>query len=282
MDGANAEQFRYWNEEAGPAWALHQAKFDQLVAEPGRAALERAAPSAGERAIDVGCGCGATALELAARVGPAGAVLGLDLSAPMLARARERIAEAGLANTRLEQADAQVHAFEAGAADLVFSRFGVMFFSDPVAAFANLARALHSGGRLAFVCWRALAENPWVRVPMAALAPHLPMPAPADPEAPGPFAFADAARVRGILERAGFAAIRIEPVDVMLGIPGAGVREAADFLLQMGPSGRAVRESGLRDLEPLARVLVDALAPHATPHGVRMAGAVHVVSALRP
>jgi SAM-dependent methyltransferase len=282
MADPNAEQFRYWNEEAGPAWAQHQAKFDVLVAEPGRAALARASAAAGETAIDVGCGCGATTLELAAGVGPAGRVLGLDLSAPMLARARERIAQAGVGNAVLAQGDAQVFRFEPATADLVFSRFGVMFFADPVAAFANLGAALRRGGRLAFVCWRALADNAWVRVPMAALAPHLPPMPPADPEAPGPFAFADAARVRGILERAGFGGIRVDPLDVALSIPGAGVSEAAEFLLQMGPSGRAVRESGLRDLAPLARVLIEVLEPHATPSGVRMAGAVHVVSALRP
>jgi len=280
MDGPNAEQFRYWNEEAGPAWVEHQAQFDQLVAEPGRVALAKAAPARGERVIDVGCGCGGTLLELAARVGPEGRVRGLDLSAPMLARARERIRAAGLRNAAVEHGDAQVFRFEPGGADLIFSRFGVMFFADPVTAFANLGAALRRGGRLAFVCWRALEQNPWVRVPMAALAPHLPMPPPADPQAPGPFALADAARVHAILERAGFAEIRIEPVDLMLEIPGAGVREAADFLLKMGPSGRAVRESGLRDLEPLARVLVEVLAPHARASGVRMPGAVHVVSAI--
>jgi SAM-dependent methyltransferase len=280
VQAPNAEQFRYWNEEVGPTWVAHQVQFDQLVSGPGRVALERAAPRAGEKVIDVGCGCGATTLELAEHVGRTGRVLGLDLSAPMLARARERAAAAGLANVALERADAQLFPFAAGAADLVFSRFGVMFFADPVAAFANLRGALRATGRLAFVCWRALAENPWVRLPMAALAPLLPMPAPADPDAPGPFAFADAKRVRGILERAGWAAIRIDPVDLDLSIPGASAREAADFLLQLGPTGRAVREAGIRDLEPLARELLAVLAPHSTPAGVRMRGAVWVVSAV--
>jgi SAM-dependent methyltransferase len=278
MDGSNAEQSRYWNQEVGPIWVEHQARFDQLVAGPGEVALERAALRPGERAIDVGCGCGTTTLELAARVGATGRVLGIDLSLPMLSRARERIAAARIAHAVLELGDAQRFPFAAGAADLVFSRFGVMFFADPAAAFANLRKALRPGGRLAFVCWRALAENPWVRIPMVELAQMLPIPAP-DPEAPGPFAFADAARVRGILERSGWAGVRVDPVDLDLSIPGASPREAADFLLQLGPTGRAVREAGIRDLEPLARELEAVLVPHATTGGVRMRGGVWIVTA---
>jgi SAM-dependent methyltransferase len=206
-------------------------------------------------------------------------VLGLDLSTPMLARARERAAAAGLANTVLELGDAQVYAFEPGAWDVVFSRFGVMFFADPAAAFANLRAALRPDGRLAFVCWRALDENPWVRIPMLALAQQLPAPVPLDPHAPGPFAFADAARVRGILAAAGWSAIEIERADLELTIPGATVREATDFLLKVGPTGRAVREAGIRELAPLAKQLEAALAPHATRAGVRMQGSVWVVTA---
>jgi SAM-dependent methyltransferase len=279
MDEPNAQQVRYWNEEVGPTWVEHEARFDRLVAAPGEAALERAAPRAGESAIDVGCGCGATALLLAQRVRPAGRVLGIDLSAPMLARARERVAASGLENVRLEQADAQTFAFAPASADLVYSRFGVMFFADPVAAFANLRRALRPGGRLVFVCWRSLADNPWVSEPMAVLAPHLPMPPAEDPHAPGPFAFADAERVRAILERAGLRAIRVEAVDLPLVIPGDTPREAAEFLLQLGPTGRAVREARIEDKQPLARALEAALRPHATSAGVRMGAGVWIATA---
>src|SRR5262245_33350570 len=279
MEGPNAEQVRYWNEEVGPTWVEHQAQFDRLVSRPGARALERAGARAGEVAIDVGCGCGATPLELAGQVGASGRVLGLDLSAPMLGRARERAAALGLVNTAFELGDAQTFAFKPGAADLLFSRFGVMFFADPDAAFANLRKALRPDGRLAFVCWRALSENPWVQLPMSALAAHLPIPAAADPNAPGPFAFADGARVHGILERAGWRESALEKVDLELTLPGAGVRGAADFLLQLGPTGRAVREAGLRDLEPLARVLEQALAPHAAPGGVRLRAGVWIATA---
>jgi SAM-dependent methyltransferase len=279
MDGPNAEQSRYWNQEVGPTWVEYQAQFDQLVEEPGRIALERAAPRPGERVIDVGCGCGATVLELARRVGPMGRVLGLDLSLPMLQRARERVAAAGLAGAALELGDAQLFPFAAGAADLVFSRFGVMFFADPVAAFANLRKALQPGGRLAFVCWRALDHNEWVRVPMTALASRLTLPPPAPPDAPGPFAFAERERVVGVLERAGFSEIALDPVDLPLHIPGASARDAAAFLLCVGPTGRAVREAGTRDLAPLARELERALEPHVSNDGVRMRGAVWVCSA---
>ncbi len=201
-DGPNAAQVAYWNESAGPTWvAMHDA-LDHELNDLGLAAMAALAPRENERLVDIGCGCGATTLELARRVGKGGAVLGVDLSAPMLAVARERAAAAGLDQASFLQADAQVYALEP--VDGAFSRFGVMFFADPVAAFANIRKGLRPGGRVAFVCWRQLAENPWMTVPMAAVLPLLPAPPAAPtPDAPGPFAFADRDRLFGILPRRG-------------------------------------------------------------------------------
>ena len=176
--GPNAEQITYWNEQSGPKWVALDGRLDALISPYGDRALERTKPALGERVLDVGCGCGRTTLELAARVGSPGSVTGIDISTVMLARARERARKSGAQNVRFENADVQTHAFEPGSFDLAFSRFGVMFFADPVAAFANLRGALAPGGRLAFVCWQPLANNPWMQVPLAATAPHLKLPEP--------------------------------------------------------------------------------------------------------
>ena len=196
--GPNAAQIDYWNATAGPSWVAAQEGLDIELRPWGEKAIATLAPVAGARMIDVGCGCGATTLMLAERVGPGGRVLGADISAPMLALARQRAEAAGLAQASFIQADAQTHAFEP--ADGVFSRFGVMFFADPAAAFANLRAALTERGRVVFVCWRALEHNPWMGVPVAAIAPLLPQaPQAPQPGAPGPFAFADGDRVHAIL-----------------------------------------------------------------------------------
>jgi SAM-dependent methyltransferase len=279
--GPNAEQIQYWNETAGPRWVTAAEMVEAHIGAFGLRAMERAGVGAGERVLDVGCGCGDTVLELARRVGPSGRVVGIDVSAPMLARARERAAAAQAANVHLELTDAQTHAF-AGAFDVVFSRFGVMFFVDPVAAFTNLLAALRPGGRLGFVCWQTLAENPWFHVPLAAALRHIALPPPPAPGAPGPFAFGEAGHVRGILERAGFADIAVEPFRTALTLGGGGGLDAAvEFLLQLGPTA-----SALRDADPALRPTVtaavrEALAPFVTPAGPRLGAAAWIVTARR-
>lgn len=279
--GPNAEQIRYWNEESGPRWVALQALLDAELAPLGRAAMERAKIAPGERVLDVGCGCGATALELAERVGAAGAVLGIDISRPMLTRARERARQAGQAQLRFEHADAQTHDLAKASFDVLFSRFGVMFFSDPRAAFANLRRALAPGGRLAFVCWQALARNAWMLVPMAAAARHVELPPPPEEGAPGPFAFADPERVRGILAGAGFAGIAIEPLEGELLLGGGGsLDQAAAFMVEIGPAAMALRKAG-RERDPAVREAIRAaLAPFETPAGVRLGYAAWVATAV--
>ncbi|HEY8514409.1 MAG TPA: class I SAM-dependent methyltransferase [Candidatus Binatia bacterium] len=279
--GPNAEQIRYWNELAGPRWVSFQAALDAQLGWLGERTMDRAAIASGESVLDVGCGCGATSLELARRVGPTGRVLGLDISGPMLEVARERARGAGATNVSFALADAQTHALEQAAFDVVFSRFGVMFFAEPTEAFANLRRALRAGGRLAFVCWQALAKNPWFAVPLAAVAQHVTLPPPPAPGAPGPFAFADPERVRGILDGAGFADVAFEPVveTITLGAPGSTIDQAVDFILQMGPAGAALREAGGDAKERVVPAVREALEPYAGPHGVRLECAAWIVTA---
>ncbi len=282
MAETNAEQRTYWNEQAGPVWVAMQERMDAQIGAHGALALAALNAQPGERILDIGCGCGATALALARAVGAAGRVHGVDISGPMLARARERAAAAGFANATFELADAQTHALPAGSFDALFSRFGVMFFEAPAVAFANLARALRPAGRVVFACWQPIAANAWVGVPMAALASVLPLPAPPPPGAPGPFAFADPERVRGILTQAGLTdiAFRNETLPMAFG----GVDDAAAFLTDMGPASRAVREAGGGDAlrEKAQAAIRDAIAPHARAGRVELPSAIWVVSARKP
>jgi SAM-dependent methyltransferase len=273
--GPNAAQIAYWNESAGPSWVAMQDALDHELEELGLAAMAALAPREGERLADIGCGCGATTLELARRVGPSGAVLGVDISAPMLAVARERAKAAGLAQARFVEADAQTHAFEP--VDGGFSRFGVMFFADPVAAFANIRRGLRPSGRVAFVCWRPLMENPWMTVPMAAVLPLLPSPPAApQPGAPGPFAFADRDRLFGILRDAGFADLSIEPLDAK--VAWGDLELSVRVALRLGPVAGLIRENP--DLaDRMAEAVRTALAAHVGAEGVRLDSASWIVLA---
>jgi ubiquinone/menaquinone biosynthesis C-methylase UbiE len=273
----NAAQAEYWNTAGGATWVAMQALLDRQMAPLSRAAIDALAPGEGERILDIGCGCGGTTLELASRVGPQGAVTGVDVSAPMLEVARRRADETGAGQVRFIEADAQVHVFARGGFDAAFSRFGVMFFDDPPAAFANVRRALKPGGRLVFLCWRAMAMNPWMTVPLQAALKYLPVPAPADPLAPGPFAFADGERVRGILAAAGFSDIRLEPHDERIG--AASLADAVTTATRVGPLGLLLRENPDRH-EIVTAALGEAMAPYATDAGVLLPSATWIVRAL--
>jgi SAM-dependent methyltransferase len=280
----NEEQRAYWNEQAGPVWVAFQERLDAQIRPHGELALEALAPGAGERVLDVGCGCGETVLALAERVGPSGTVLGVDVSAPMLALAQQRLEAAGVSHATLRMGDAQSAELGAEAFDAVFSRFGVMFFEDPVAAFANLRAALRPGGRMVFVCWRSPQENPWLTGPMAAVAPLVALPPPPPADAPGMFALADPARLRRVLDDAGFSDLVVEGREPEI-VPGGGsLEEAVDTFLSVGPVGRALREAGadkevrLRVAEAVGRVFEQSLQGGS----VRMGSAVWLVRARRP
>lgn len=281
-DGPNAAQVAYWNSPAAAGWLAEQERFDALFAPLTETALDLAAPRLGERAVDVGCGCGATVLALARRVGPGGGVLGLDVAQGMVVRARERVAAAGLGeHARVDLADAALRPF-APEADLVFSRFGVMFFLEPAAAFANLRRALRPDGRMVFAAWRPLAENPWFSAPLRAARARVTLPEqpPTEPGAPGPFAFDDPARVRGILDAAGWRDVAIAPHDTALRLAAAGdVEEAARGATRVGPLARALAGAGEDVRMGAEAAAVEALRPYDGPEGVVLPGAVWLVSA---
>jgi ubiquinone/menaquinone biosynthesis C-methylase UbiE len=279
---ANIEQERFWNDEAGPAWVEHQERLDALVGPFGRLSLDAGAPAPGEWVLDAGCGTGATVLELAARTGPSGHVVGVDISEVMLDRARSRVAQAGLSTVELVRADAQVAALPVGVFHLVHSRFGVMFFADPVAAFANLRSALRPDGRLAFVCWQAPGRNPWFSIPLAAVSGILEAPPAPEPGAPSPFALADAELTRAILERAGFSEIAVEGRERPVRLAGAGeAGRAGEIALSVLPV-RAAYAAAAPELRRRARSAVQtALAPFARADGVTLPGSAWVVTARR-
>jgi SAM-dependent methyltransferase len=279
---ANPDQATYWHTR-GEQWVANQASIDARLVAVTQALFARAAASPGERALDIGCGTGTTTIELAAQVGASGAVLAADISAPMLAVARQRCAERGYRHVRLLHADAQSHAFETGAFDLLLSRFGVMFFSDPVAAFANLIGALRPGGRLAFVCWAPLDDNPWFKEPLAAGVRRLGPPEPQPPRAPGPLALAETGYVEEILDAAGFAEVRIETTTIPLAGAATADEEAA-FAALLGPLSRLIQT---QEPDPATRqAIIEDVAERFRPYqgeaGVRIPASLHYVTARRP
>ncbi|CAH0351830.1 methyltransferase domain-containing protein [Sphingobium sp. CECT 9361] len=243
MSAQNTYQVADWNGPSGERWVANQARLDAMLAVFGDAAIETAAPRAGERVLDVGCGAGASSLALAARVGAKGEVLGVDISEPLIERACALMPKE--APVVFQVADVGSAPLPESAFDILFSRFGVMFFDDPVPAFAHMRRALRPGGRLAFVCWRGAAENDWVRLPMSAIRDIIPPPAPPDPEAPGPFSFGDRDRVARILTAAGYSDITIAPFDDSIPFGQGATRDAAiddavEMAFEVGPLSRAL------------------------------------------
>jgi SAM-dependent methyltransferase len=274
----NAAQAEYWTTVAGPKWTDHQEHQDQVLRPVSDRLIAAAKPKPGDHVIDVGCGCGATTIDFAERVGSEGQVLGLDVSEPMLARARERAPQNQ--PIRFELADATVYDFEPNGADLVASRFGIMFFADPAKSFANLRNGLKPRGRLVFACWREPKQNPWLILPLREAAKHAPPLPETNPEDPGPFAFASEARVRRILSDAGFADIDLEPQDLALDIAaGRGLDTAVRAAMTIGPTSRildgqsdAVRAAATADIRK-------ALAAHARGDAVPLGAAIWIVRA---
>lgn len=266
----NEQQIAYWRGDAGEQWVENQEYLDALLAPMSEVVIEAAAVQPRDRVLDVGCGCGTTSLLLAQK---AAFVTGVDISTPMVARAVERARD--VANVEFIEADAsQWQAAEP--VSCVFSRFGVMFFDDPVAAFSNLRTNLAPQGRLCFVCWRAPQDNPWLSIPGAAAAPFLPE-APLT-EGPDPFAFADTDFVTGILTAAGFTAPAFTLVEKTLNL-GRGIDDAIAFLTRIGPLSRVVSELEGADQQAALAAVREALADTVTASGVELPASAWLVTA---
>ena len=277
---ANTEQAEHWSGASGETWVAKQPLFDALMAPVLDLLMSHVALQLGARVIDIGCGTGASLLAAAHAVGPDGHVTGLDVSEPMLEHARARMTETSTTWVTCSLGDAQVHAFPPSSADHVISRFGVMFFEDPVAAFTNIATSLSDGGTLSFVCWAGLRDNPWFRDPMDAAKAIVGAPPAKDPRAPGPMAFSEPGYVNDILDAAGLQDIKIETHGLNLTPPGT-LKEVVDFAASEGPAGRIVREMGgtPADVDAIKSRLTEQMAAYETPAGLQVPARIHMVSA---
>lgn len=267
-----------WKSTEGEHWAANADRYTRMLAGFGDIVTAAASYRPGERVLDVGCGNGDLTLAATRAVGPEGSVHGVDLSPAMLAVAASRATTEGLDNVTFEAADAATFRPDVAGFDVIVSRFGVMFFDDPIEAFAHIHTLMAPGGRLAFVCWQELFANDWMMVPGAAVAEVLPLPEGEDPSAPGAFAFADAARITGVLADAGFHDPSASPTTAELWM-GDDAIEAARFLRTTG-LGRAVFEGAPPDLEQeaVARATA-AMVPYESAAGVLLGGAAWLVTA---
>ncbi|HVW28340.1 MAG TPA: class I SAM-dependent methyltransferase [Polyangiaceae bacterium] len=274
MTGSQAE---YWNTAGAARWVQQRTVYDALFHEHGEAMLDAAGLHAGSKVLDVGCGCGTTTLTIASRVGSGGTAVGVDISGPMVDVARKRTAAAGFSNVRFEHGDLQTCPLDEDTYDAVVSRLGIMFFDDPVAAFARLRRALRAGGRLSAVCWRDPSENPWIELPRRVTSSFLST-EPIDPNVPGPFSLAKRERVTYVASAAGFSDVAVAPLDLPLFI-GRSAQEAATLMVDLGPVGRAIigvsPDVRFRAVDAVAA----ALAPYATPQGVKLPSAAWLLTA---
>jgi SAM-dependent methyltransferase len=274
MSGSNKAQIDLWNGRVGEKWAAMQVSLDAMLTHVTAELKARAGSVSGHRVLDIGCGTGGTC---AIWLDGGAEVTGLDVSAPMLAVAANRTD----GKATLVEADASVWMGDAPF-DLAVSQFGLMFFSDPDAAFATIAANVRPGGRLLFTCWRVAAENQWVTTPMGAIRDLLPEGPPSVPHAPGPFALADRDRLRGILERAGFIDVAINPFDFPVCVASEGGVEAAVRLaMQIGPSGSALVGASKEVWAVAEERLKAALAPHDRDGLVTLGGAIWLVEAVR-
>jgi ubiquinone/menaquinone biosynthesis C-methylase UbiE len=274
----NADQIAYWNGPGGQHWTDRQQAQDTLLAPVSDLLIDRARVKAGMRVVDVGCGCGATTIAFAEKLGATGHALGVDISAPMLARARQ-IAPPGLP-AEFVLADATVYPFDPASFDLLVSRFGVMFFADPALSFANMRGALRPSGRLVFACWREPRDNPWMMTSLQAAYQHVPKLPQLGPEDPGPFAFASEARVNRILSEAGFSGIAMERCDLSLDVGiGRGLEAAVEAALEIGPVSRALQDQSA-EMRAAATVSIrEALAPFVRGQAVMLSASVWIVTA---
>ncbi|EKS39507.1 MULTISPECIES: class I SAM-dependent methyltransferase [Afipia] len=278
IDHRNADQIAYWNGPGGRHWTDRQQLQDVVLAPVSKILIDRATVKAGEAIIDVGCGCGATSFDLLKQVGATGRVTGIDISEPMLGRAR-KLAPAN-APVEFVLADATVYPFAPESADMLFSRFGVMFFAQPTDSFANLRKALRPGGRLAFACWRTPRDNPWMMLGLQEAYKFVPKLPEVKPDDPGPFSFASEERVRGILGDAGFSDIKMERADLSLDIAtGRGLEAAIETVLAIGPASRALDNQPPDRIEAATQAIRTMLAAHQKGDTVPLGGSIWIVTA---
>lgn len=276
-DFPNQEQAEFWSELA-PTWLELEDRLEEVGGPPGRLAVDRLGLVSGQSVLDVGCGLGGTTVELASRTDP-GEVLGIDIAAGMITAAHDRATRLGLQNVRFEQADAQVDDLGKDRFDAAFSRFGVMFFSDPVGAFANIRKAMKAGASLSFVCWQSVFDNEWMLVPgMAAMSVVGPLPMPAAEE-PGPFSLCDPERVRRVLGEAGFVEVEVDPHNDTIETSEDRIPELALTSTRVGAVREALQSADDETRQRVLQAIEDAMRDRVEEGTMRVSRGVLLVSA---
>jgi len=276
-EAPNRDQAALWNDAAGKTWVEMQDVLDRMLQPFADRLAADAFPGEGGWVLDIGCGAGATTLAMARRLGPKGLCLGVDISGPLVEAAKARAEAVGLEQAGFVEADAQGYRFDPGAFDAVISRFGVMFFDDPEAAFANIRKGVRPGGRLTFVAWRSPMENSFMITAVQAAAPFLPAMTPPDPNAPGQFAFADDAKVRRILKAAGWGEVDVAPLDVPSEVAEADLMA---YVTKLGPAGLALRDADQGLKARVAEALETAFRPYVQDGAARFTAACWLVTAV--
>jgi len=273
----NQDQINFWNSEGGAQWVENQEMMDGNMQVFTSSLLDRARVEPDMEVLDIGCGCGGSAL---AALAAGGNITGVDISEQMINRARER-AENAAGSTEFFVADAMTHKWHKQY-DLIISRFGVMFFEDPVVAFTNMLAALRPGGRICFICWQPPQQNPWITVPMSAVRPYLPPAEPAKPNMPGMFGLADPARTKEVLTGAGFEDVECEDVRLANRMADGTVEGTVQFLLVALPLRRQLGEMSPENRDNALRDMKQTLSENLTDGKVVLGAGCWIVTATKP
>jgi len=277
---ANSDMSEFWNGRGGHKWVHNQNRIDKSLAKFGRKAMSAAPIAMNNSVLDIGCGCGDTSFEIASRVGSLGHVQGIDISKTVLDYAQQKKHSNAHKNIKFECADVQTHDFKPNEFQVAFSRFGVMFFDDPVKAFSNIRKAITPDGMLAFICWQPVNVNQWVNLPLEVVSNYVALPPAQDSNDPGAFSLGDRKRVIYVLDSAGYSKTSIQQLHTSLNV-GANLEEAVTFLTQIGPSSSIVESTDIGD-DTRSRIkedLRDALVPYITEQGVELGAATWIVTA---
>jgi SAM-dependent methyltransferase len=280
MEYVNTEQAEFWASMA-PTWVEMDDQLERTAGTPGRMAMDCLDLRPGQRVVDLGCGTGPTTVELSSRVGPDGSIVGLDIAEGMLDRARGRAAASGVTNVTFVHADVEAHDLGSGEFDAAFSRFGVMFYSDPIAAFRSIRKGLKPEGRLSFVCWQDVFANEWMLVPGMAVMSVTGTPPPVpEPGAPGPFSLCDADRVRSILDVAGFKRVDVSSHNDVLTASVGELPDYAALSLRVGAAREALEDADEATRQKAYGSVVDALHEKVLDGVLRLTRGYLVVTAL--
>jgi len=283
----NTDMHEFWSGHGGLKWLRFQEILKKGLSVFGQKAIIAASIDAGNRVLDIGCGCGDTTFDIARLVGKYGHVHGVDISNLILNEVSNsgqcRDEKRYLHNLSFECADVQSHQFEPNIFDVAYSRFGVMFFSNPIAAFTNIRQTLQPDGRLVFICWQSITTNQWVSLALDVVANHISLPPPSNTKEPDAFSFGDPKRVQKILEVAGFIDISIQNYETQFNI-GADIDEAVTFLTHMGPASCVIEslEFSSATRGHIITDLFEAIAPYETEDGVNLGAATWIVTARKP